>query len=222
MRQMHCIRMITERQQEELHMKQKLDVRRMAELALLMAVVLVMAYTPLGYLNTPWGLPITLIVVPIAVGAIVMGPKEGAFLGLVFGLTSFAKTFSGAGLGPIMLEANPIGFFILCVAPRVLVGFLPGLLYGALKRFAKYLTVSQALCCFLTPICNTVLYMTTLWLLFADTWLAYNAAEGSGFSLLLLMLSGVAVNGITEAAACLLLGTAVSKALLRTLHRNEG
>jgi len=202
-------------------MKQTTNVRRMTELALLMAIVLLMAFTPLGYLSTPWGLNITLIVVPVAVGAIVLGPKAGAFLGLVFGLTSFTKGFSGAGLSPILLDADPFGFFILCVGPRVLVGLLPGLLYSGLKRFSRLRTLSQALCCFLTPICNTVLYMTTLWLLFADSWLAFNGAEGSGFSLLLLMLSGVAVNGIVEAAACLLLGTAVSKGLIQALHRNE-
>ena len=203
-------------------MKSTIKVRRMTELALLMSVVLLMAFTPLGYLTTPWGLSITLIVVPVAVGAIVLGPKSGAFLGLVFGLTSFSKGFTGAGLSPILLDADPLGFFVLCVVPRVLVGFLPGLLYSFLKRFPKIRTFSQALCCFLTPICNTVLYMTALWLLFADSWLAFNATEGSGFSLLLMMLSGVAVNGVVEAAACLVLGTAVSKALLRTLHRNEG
>ncbi|MBQ8833479.1 MAG: ECF transporter S component [Oscillospiraceae bacterium] len=202
-------------------MKHKLDVRRMTELALLMAVVLVMAYTPLGYLRTPWGLPITLIPVPVVVGAIVMGPKAGAFLGLVFGLTSFFKTFGDSGMGPLMLEANPVGYFILCVGPRVLVGLLPGMLYKGLKRFGKYRTLSQAVCCFLTPLLNTSLYMSTLWLLFSDTWLAYNAVEGSGFSLLILMLSGVAVNGIVEAVACLVLGTAVCKALIRVLHRNE-
>ena len=202
-------------------MKHNRNLRRMTELALLMSVVLLMAFTPLGYLSTPWGLNITLIVVPVAVGAVVMGPKAGAFLGLVFGLTSFAKGFTGAGLSPILLEASPIGFFILCVVPRVLVGLLPGILYGILKRFTKLRTFSQALCCFLTPIFNTSLYMTALWLLFADSWLAFNAVEGSGFSLLLLMISGVAVNGIVEAAACLILGTAVSKGLIRALHRNE-
>ena len=202
-------------------MKRKPNVRRMTELALLMAIVLVLAYTPLGYLNTPWGFPITLIVIPVAVGAIVLGPKAGTFLGLVFGLTSFTKTFGGAGMGPIMLDANPFGFFILCVVPRLLVGLFPGLMYLGLKRFTKYRTVSQAVCCFLTPVCNTVFYMTALWLLFADTWLGYTGNQGSGFSLLLLMLSGVAVNGFVEAAACLLIGTAVSKALLHTLHRGE-
>lgn len=202
-------------------MNNRTNLRRMTELALLVAIVLLMAFTPLGYLTTPWGLNITLIVVPVAVGAVVMGPKAGALLGLVFGLTSFSKGFTGAGLSPIMLDANPLGFFILCVVPRVMVGFLPGFLYSQLKQFTKLRTFFQALCCFLTPIFNTTLYMTALWLLFADTWLAFNGAEGSGFSLLILMVSGVAVNGVIEAAACLILGTAVSKALLRTLHRNE-
>lgn len=202
-------------------MKHKRDVRRMTELSLLMGIILVMAYTPLGYLNTPWGFPITLIVIPVAVGTIVMGPKSGTFLGLVFGLTSFAKTFGGTGLGPVMLEANPFGFFILCVVPRVFVGLLPGMLYAGLKQFVKLRTVSQAVCCFLTPILNTVLYMTTLWLLFSDTWLGYTGNTGSGFSLLIVMLSGVAVNGLVEAIACLLIGTAVSKALIHTLHRGE-
>lgn len=202
-------------------MNKKLSIRRMTQLALLMAIIMVMAFTRLGYLTTPWGLPISLIVIPVAVGGIVLGPKSGAFLGLVFGLTSFAKTFGDAGMGPLMLEANPVGYFVLCVVPRVLVGLLPSLLYAWLKKFRKFRTASQALCCFLTPVCNTVLYMSTLWLLFSDTWLAYNGKEGSGFSVLLLMLGGVAVNGIVEAFACLLAGTAVSKALLHTLNQDE-
>ncbi len=202
-------------------MKRKLDVRRMTELALLMAIIIVMAYTRLGYLNTPWGLPISLIVIPVAVGGIVLGPKAGAFLGLVFGLSSFTKTFGDAGMGPLMLEADPLGYFVLCVGPRVLVGWLPSLLYARLKKYPKTRTLSQAVCCFLTPVVNTVLYMSTLWLLFADTWLAFNGKEGNGLSLLGLMLGGVAVNGIIEAGACLLAGTAVSKALLHTLNREE-
>lgn len=198
----------------------KRNIRRMTELSLLMAIVLLMGFTQLGYLPTPWGLPVTLIVVPVAVGGIVLGPKAGAFLGVVFGLTSFFKTFTSAGLGPIMLEANPIGFFVLCLAPRILVGLLPALLYHWLRRFSKIRTLSQAICCFLTPILNTVLYMTTLWLLFADTWLNFNGVDAQGFSLLWLMLSGVAVNGIAEAVACLILGTAVSKALLRFVEKD--
>ncbi len=204
-------------------MKKKLDVRRMAQLALLMAIIIVMTFTPLGYLPTPWGLSITLIVIPVAVGSIVLGPRAGTFLGLVFGLLSFIKTFTpmGSVLNIAMLEASPIGFFILCVVPRLLVGSLPGLLYAWLKKYRKLRTVSQAVCCFLTPILNTLFYMTVCWLLFADTWLAASGKEGSGIGVLGLMLSAVAVNGMVEAASCLLLGTPVARALLHTLNREE-
>ena len=36
-------------------MKRRTNVRYLSELALLTALVLIMAYTPLGYLKTPWG-----------------------------------------------------------------------------------------------------------------------------------------------------------------------
>ena len=53
----------------------------LSELALLAALVLLMAFTPLGYLQTPWGLQITFIVVPVAIGAVILGPGAGAALG---------------------------------------------------------------------------------------------------------------------------------------------
>ena len=62
----------------------------MAETALLTAIVILMAFTPLGYLRI--GITqITFIVVPVAVGAVLLGPKAGAFLGLVFGISSLMQ-----------------------------------------------------------------------------------------------------------------------------------
>lgn len=71
-------------------------IRYLSELALLTALVLIMAYTPLGYLKTPWGVEITFIVIPVAVGSIILGPMAGGFLGLVFGLTSFFQCFGAS------------------------------------------------------------------------------------------------------------------------------
>ena len=65
----------------------------MAETALLTAIVILMAFTPLGYLRI--GITqITFIVVPVAVGAVLLGPKAGAFLGLVFGISSLMRSDS--------------------------------------------------------------------------------------------------------------------------------
>ena len=58
----------------------------MVKLALMVAIIFVMAFSPLGYLRTP-GLTITFLTVPVAVGAIILGPTAGAICGGAFGLT---------------------------------------------------------------------------------------------------------------------------------------
>ena len=207
-------------------MEKKINVRYLTELSLLTAIVLIMAYTPLGYLKTPWGVEITFIVIPVAVGSLILGPKAGAFLGLVFGLTSFAQCFGASPLGAVLLQENPLGTFFCCVVNRVIVGAAPGLLYLLFKRVSRLRDFGLALCCFLTPALNTVLYIAGNWLIFHDTWLnvsitTYGYAGEGGASLLIFMMGLVAVNGLAEAASCLILGTAVCKALEKTVHREE-
>ena len=74
-------------------MKKQTNVRYLVQLSLLAAIELVMAYTPLGYLRV-FALEITFLMVPVTLGAILLGPAAGAVLGGVFGLTSFATCFS--------------------------------------------------------------------------------------------------------------------------------
>jgi len=205
-------------------MKKNVNVQRMAEIALLTAIVLILAFTPLGYLKTPWGVEITFIVVPVAVGSVILGPTAGAFLGLVFGMTSFVQCFGASPMGAMMLQISPVGTFVCCVITRVLVGWLPGLLYQLFKRIKKANVFTIGLCCFLTPVINTALYIVGNYLIFSDTWLDLAIGSGyeggKGISLLTFMLGMVAVNGIVEAISCMFLGTAVCKALQKTIHKN--
>ena len=205
-------------------MKRKTDVRYLTELALLTALVLIMAYTPLGYLKTPWGVEITFIVIPVAIGSILLGPAAGGFLGLVFGLTSFFQCFGTSPLGAMLLGLSPFGTFFCCVVNRVLVGILPGLLYRLLRRYDRTKVAGIAVCCFLTPVLNTLLYIVGNWLIFSQAWLdiaanSYGYTGAGGLGLLGFMLSLVAVNGLAEAAACLVLGTSVCKALQKAIYR---
>lgn len=80
----------------------KFNTKYMVELALMVAVILVMSLTPLGYIRTP-GLSITLLTVPVAVGAIILGPVGGLICGLTFGLTSFYQCFVGGAMGTVLL-----------------------------------------------------------------------------------------------------------------------
>ena len=61
--------------------------QQMVQLAILVAIMLIFAYTPLGYLKVG-AIEITFMVLPVAIGAILLGPICGAILGGLFGLTS--------------------------------------------------------------------------------------------------------------------------------------
>ena len=109
---------------------------------------------------------------------------------------------------------------------RVIVGLVPGLLCLLLKKFDRTRVAGIAVCCFLTPALNTVLYIVGNWLIFHDSWLGiavstYGYTGQGGVSLLAFMMGLVAINGAAEAATCLVLGTAVCKALQRTVNRDE-
>ena len=77
-------------------MKTKLKTTQITTLGLMMAILLLMAYTPLGYLNIG-PLAITFNVIPVAISAIVLGPAGGAAAGSIFGLTSFLQCIGIGG-----------------------------------------------------------------------------------------------------------------------------
>ena len=65
-------------------------------LGLMAAILLLMAYTPLGYLNIG-PLAISFNVIPVAISAVVLGPVGGAVAGAIFGLTSFLQCIGVGG-----------------------------------------------------------------------------------------------------------------------------
>ena len=91
--------------------------RYMVVLAMMIAVILLMAFTPLGYIRTPF-LTVTLITIPVAVGAMFLGPKGGMVCGLAFGLTSFYTALTAPSLMmAAFMTVNPIYVAILCIIP---------------------------------------------------------------------------------------------------------
>ena len=121
-----------------------MDTLYMVELALMTAIIFIMAFTPLGYFRTP-GLSITFLTVPVAVGAIILGPKGGAVCGLVFGITSFIQCFASGGFGAMLLSINPVGAAFTCIVPRVLEGWLCGLIFTTAVIFAAAFVGAQGL-----------------------------------------------------------------------------
>ena len=85
-------------------MKNRTNTRWLTQLALLVAVLLVMNYTPLGYLQVG-PLSMSLLTIPVAIGAMTLGPVAGAILGGVFGTTSFVSALRT----PSVMSAAKIG-----------------------------------------------------------------------------------------------------------------
>lgn len=201
--------------------KKKIDTIYMVEMALLIAIILMMAFTPIGYIRT-LGLEITLIVVPVAVGAVTLGPSAGAILGAVFGITSFIQCFGMSPFGAVLLSINPVYTFIICVFSRVLMGWLTGLLYQIFVKcnpLKKVSVILANLCC---PLLNTLFFMGTLTLFFYQTEYIQGIAQGMGAgNPLIFVLLFVGVNGLVEAAACFVVGSAICQALKKVVRRNS-
>ena len=115
-------------------MKKNNDLRTLTRLALLVAIELVMKAVGLG--SVPMGpLYMSFLTLPIAVGAITMGPAAGAILGGVFGAVSFYDAVTGASaMTGALFQVSPVNTFILCVGMRVLMGLCVGLVFNGLKR----------------------------------------------------------------------------------------
>lgn len=189
----------------------------MAELALVAAIIFVMAFTPLGYFRTP-GLSITFLTIPVAVGAIILGPKGGAFCGLIFGITSLLQCFGLSAFSTALFGINPPGTVFLCIVPRVLEGWLCGLVFQMVRKKTRngaYLAASLA-----CPLFNTVFYMSSLVVIF------YNTDYVQGFVAALgaknpfwFVVAFVGVQGLIETVVCFVIASAVSRTLAAALKQ---
>ncbi len=190
----------------------------MVKLALMVAIIFVMAFSPLGYLRTP-GLTITFLTVPVAVGAIILGPTAGAICGGAFGLTSAIMALTGgSAFSAALLQINPFGLLFTLLVPRILEGWLCGLIFAALKKVSKNgAFVIASLSC---PLLNTLLFMSSLVLFFFHTEYIQNITSGLGTSNpLFFVVLFVGIQGAIEAVVCTILGSAVSRALTAALKK---
>lgn len=184
--------------------------------SLFLAMIILMAFTPLGYLKTA-GLEITFITIPVVIGAVALGAKGGALLGLAFGVTSFIQCFGLSPFGAALFAINPLGCAVTCIVPRVLMGFLTGLVFKGVNRLKPNSFLSFGTASLFGPLCNTVLFMTSLMLFFGNVDMIVELR--GGMALFPFLAAFVGVNGLVEAAVCFVVSTAVCKALSRYLMK---
>ena len=199
-----------------------LNTKKLVACALLIAIIIIMSFTPLGYLKIG-PLSITFLTVPVMIGAIILGPAAGAALGLTFGLTSYFQAMSGSSpLGALMFATNPFLAFVVCVIPRVLVGLFCGLIFKGMKKAFGKSFASFAVAAFSAPVLNTVLFMSTLLICFWNTLMSQDSIravfEKSGGNIVVFVALFVGINALVEAIFCTIAGSAVSKAVYKSIN----
>lgn len=196
------------------------NIRTMTQLALLTAITLVLAYTPIGYL--PLGpFNVSFLSVPVCIGAVVMGPGVGAFLGLVFGLTSFGNALTGGSvMGVALMAVSPVGYFVQSVVGRVLMGLCTGLIFRAVRKLDKRGVVSYVVGAVSAPLLNTVFYMGLMCLIFYNCDYVQNMIATTGATNpILFVLAVVGVQGVIEVLVCGVIGSIISKSVDTALGR---
>ena len=193
-------------------MKKNFKPEELTLMGLLTAVLLVMSFTPIGFL-TIGPLAITLNMIPVAIGAVSLGPKGGAVLGAVFGITSFLQCIGIGGTSPmgvVLFEINPLLTFVQRFLPRLLMGVLTALIYKLAKKLigsAKAGYIAGFFAAFL----NTLLFMSLLVLLFGNT--EYMQELMNGKNVIVFICTFVGINAVFEMAVSTVLTGVILKAL---------
>ena len=195
----------------------------LTQLGVLTAVLLLLEVTGLGMIKT-FGLEMTILQVPVIVGAILLGPSGGAILGLVFGLISFAECFGKSQFGVTLLAIQPFFTFLVCVPTRTLMGWCCGMIFRWLHRV---IPKSKNMLAFVLAslsgaLLNTIFFMGTLCLCFYRTdyiqsLVAYYGA--SNFLMFIVLMVGV--QGLIVALLCAVLGSGISKGVYHALYRKS-
>lgn len=183
----------------------------MVKLAMLGALLMIFCFTPIGFLKIGI-VEITFNMIPVVIGAIVIGPAAGAFLGALFGAASFWQCFGQSTFGTLLFGVNPFFTVLICFVPRILAGLLPGLIFRAMTKkkdnIAAYF-VSAAV----GSLTNTVLFVGGFCLLFKDTMLGM--ASDKGLSPLAFIATAFLLNAAVELVANTAIVAAVSKAVTK-------
>ena len=192
--------------------KSSFTVKRMSTLALLIAIILVMSFTPLGYLQIG-PLSMSLLTIPVAIGDITMGPVDGLILGLVFGCTSLFNAMSGSSaMGSAMFSISPFGCFVVCVVARALMGLCTGLIFQGLSKVnLNKEKVNFAISGLAAAFLNTLFFMGSLCIFFYGSDYVQGLVSALNVSNpIMFIIVLVGFQGVMEMVLCCVVSTAVS------------
>ncbi len=201
--------------------------RYMVFLSVMAAILLLLGLVPnMGYIRLAV-LSVTIIHIPVIIGAVLLDCKAGAILGFLFGLTSMiTATFINPNPieSPLFSPFYTVGEFqggwksvLLCFVPRILVGIVAWVVSRALLKTKMPKSLSLGITGVVASLTNTILVLGGIYVLFR---VPYAAAYGIALDSLFGVLGGVVLtNGLAEAAVAGILTAAIGSALMVVMRK---
>lgn len=197
----------------------KHDTRWMVSVALMAAIVIVLANTPLGMIQLPI-IKATTVHIPVILGAILLGPGAGTILGAVFGICSLvsntmAPTLLSFAFSPFLSTTGIPGALKaiwISVGCRILIGVAAGWLWVLFTKIKLNQFIALPIVGFVGSMVNTVTVMGSIYFLFAQQYA--EAKEVALTAVFGLVMGTVTASGIPEAIAAAILVLALGKVLV--------
>lgn len=200
--------------------KKTKNTRWLTSVALMAAIVILLANTPLGMIQLPI-VKATTVHIPVIIGAILLGPTAGAILGGVFGVCSLisntmAPTLLSFAFSPFMSMTGIPGALKaiwISVGCRIMIGLISGWLWMIFKKLKANHMISLPITGFVGSMVNTVFVMGSIYYLLAAE---YAQVKNVGVEAVFgLVMGTVLASGIPEAIAAAVLVTVIGKVLLK-------
>lgn len=190
--------------------KKKVSIETITLAALLTALVVVLQFAG-AFIR--FGLfQVSLVLVPIVIGAAACGPWVGAWLGFVFGAVVLLNGDAAA-----FLTINPGGTVLTVLAKGTLCGLVSGLVYRALSKFNGVLAVIVA--AIVCPVVNSGVFLLGSFAFFYDTILVWAAASEHSENIVMYFIFGL---GLINFPIELLFNVLLSPVIVRLLNiRNK-
>lgn len=199
--------------------KEKKGTRWMVSVALMAAIIIVLANTPLGMIQLPI-IKATTVHIPVIIGAILFGPLAGAILGGVFGICSLvsntmAPTLLSFAFSPFLASnlAGVLKALWISVGCRILIGVAAGWIWILFRKIKLNTYVALAITGFAGSMVNTIMVMGSIYFLLAQQYA--EAKEVAVTAVFGLIMGTVTASGIPEALAAAVLVAVIGKVLMR-------
>lgn len=166
------------------------QILKMTELAILTAIVILLQCFG-GMLRLPFmGTAGNLVLIPIAIGAILLGPGAGAWLGLVCGVVIYLFGVTGADpFTHILFTAHPVITALICLVKTTLGGALAALVYRALVNWNRMVALFTT--AILVPVVNTGVFVLGCFTILETLQTNFVTDGGSVIAFIFLGLAGV-------------------------------